>query len=172
MRAFSHNQFNCFSSFVGLLLLIIGCGGQYEKQQEGHISDEHSHQGHHHEPPHGGTVVRLGDELFHLELVKDSHAGLMRCYVMDGHLEHFIRIAQASIEVLVEQQDGKLLTWMFTAVENRATGETLGNSSEFQAPLAALKDQNKFVATIPAVHIQNQRFENISFSFPEGNESK
>lgn len=171
MRAFLNIQAKSISSLAGLLLLVTSCGGQYEKQREGQVSHEDSHQGHHHEPPHGGTVVRLGDELFHLELVKDSHAGLMRCYVMDGHLEHFIRIAQESIEVLVKQQDGQPLTWTFTAVENRATGEKLGSTSEFQASLDILPNQKQFEGTVREVHILKHRFEDVSFSFPEGNES-
>jgi hypothetical protein len=63
-----------------------------------------------------------------------------------------------------------MLPWSFVAAENRATGETIGNTSEFQARLPELPNQNKFEGTIQEVHIQGNRFENIAFQFPEGNE--
>jgi hypothetical protein len=163
-----------FTWLFSLLCLIwTGCGDASDVAEHDHDHGEeanHAHAGHHHDPPHGGTVIRLGDELYHLEWVRDEEAGLMRCYVLDGHMEQFIRIDQTEIIVLVNGPDGTMLPWSFVAAENRATGETIGNTSEFQARLPELPNQNKFEGTIPEVHIQGNRFENIAFQFPEGNE--
>ena len=163
-------HFGIGAVLVSFLTLLVSCDPKEPEPHE-HALHDHSIMDHHHEAPHGGSVIRLGDELFHLEWVKDTEAGLMRCYVMDGHLERFIRIAQESIEVLVDQHDGAPITWIFKAVENRATGEQIGDSSEFQAPLSVLPNQNTFAGTIREVHIQSNRFEDISFRFPEGNET-
>lgn len=138
--------------------------------QHTHHEAEHAHAGHHHDPPHGGTVFRLGDELYHLEWVKDEAAGVMRCFVLDGHMENFVRINQPAIEVEILNSDDSLTSWIFVAADNRATGESVGNTSEFHAPLEPLPDQNKFEGTITEVHIKGHLFERIPFQFPEGNE--
>lgn len=162
-----------FQCLITLLCLSwVGCNQSSDSADHSHDHEgsNNDHAGHHHDPPHGGTVIRLGDELYHLEWVKDDAANLMRCYVLDGHLEQFIRIAQNEIMVSVTEPDGTHLPWTFIAAENRATGETVGDTSEFHAPLDQLPNQNKFEGTIKEVHIQGNRFENISVRFPEGNE--
>ena len=161
---------------IGLLLTVIlvsviGCGKKESNHQHADHSQTHAAHSHHHEPPHGGTVIRLGDELFHMEWVEDTEAGIMRCYIMDGHLEQFIRIKQESFDVLVKTMDSQEISWTFQSVENRATGETVGNTSEFHAQLSALPNQNTFEGTIQTVHILGQQFENITFKYPEGNET-
>lgn len=154
-----------------ILAVVTGCGKKESNHQHANKSHHHTSHSHHHEPPHGGTVIRLGDELYHMEWVKDSEAGIMRCYIMDGHLEQFVRIAQETFEVLVRPTEGQQITWIFNAVENRATGEQVGSTSEFHAQLSELPDQNTFEGYIKNIHILEQRFENISFKFPEGNET-
>ena len=155
------------------VMCMIGCGKSASNSplaEHAHDHAAHAH-GHHHEPPHGGTVIRLGDESFHMEWVKDPEAGIMRCFIMDGHLEKFIRITQASFEVSVHPADRPKLRWTFHAAGNRATGEQVGDTSEFHAKLSALPDKNTFEGNILAVHISGQKFENVSFKYPEGNET-
>ncbi len=152
-------------------LCISGCGKKESYHRHADHSQVQATHSHHHEPPHGGTVIRLGDELFHMEWVEDTEAGIMRCYIMDGHLEQFTRIKQESFDVLVKTMDGQEISWTFQSVENRATGETVGNTSEFHAQLSALPNQNTFEGTIQTVHILGQQFENITFKYPEGNET-
>ena len=156
---------------IVLVLTWTACGPSPDTDTQ-HIHNEtgHSHEGHHHDPPHGGTVIRLGDELYHLEWVRDEAAGVMRCFILDGHMENFVRINQPAIEVEIQTPEDGLTSWTFVAAENRATGESVGNTSEFQAPLDELSDQNKFEGTIKEVHIQGNLFEKIPFQFPEGNE--
>lgn len=154
------------------LFYVSGCGTDHNQlKSENHSHDHSEHHAHHHEPPHGGTVFRLGDELYHLEWVKDTEAGIMRCYVLDGHMENFVRIQQKAFEVSIPQADSDLLIWIFNAVENRATGEKVGDTSEFHASLSELTDQNKFEGKLLKVHIRGQEFENIDIKFPEGNET-
>ena len=153
------------------VMCMIGCGESSSNPALAEHSHDHAAHAHHHEPPHGGTVIRLGDESFHMEWVKDLEAGIMRCFIMDGHLEKFIRITQVSFDVSVHPADGPRLQWTFHAAENRATGEQVGDTSEFHAQLSALPNKNTFEGNILAVHISGQQFENVAFKYPEGNET-
>jgi hypothetical protein len=40
---------------------------------------------HEHKTPHGGTAIELGEEAFHVELVKED-PGTLSAYVLDGEL--------------------------------------------------------------------------------------
>ena len=60
-----------------------GCGG-------GH---DHSHAGpHHHDPPHGGAGVTLGDEEAHIEFLVDAETGTMTAWFFTPHMERYLRI--------------------------------------------------------------------------------
>src|ERR1039458_3427366 len=110
--------------------LLCGCGnGSPETQAPAK---------HEHHPPHGGTPVVLGQEEYHVELVLDAASGTMQAYVMDGELEGFVRVAQASFEIAAKRPGGEE-TLVLKAVPNRATGETVGDTSLFTAQADWLK---------------------------------
>ena len=56
--------------------------------------------GHIHVALHGGVLVEVGDHAYNLELVRDSDAGKLTVYVLDGHAENFVRIAVPSFELI------------------------------------------------------------------------
>jgi len=95
---------------------------------------------------------------------------LMRCYVLDGHVEHFIRLAQEAIHCETTLSSGLTTNLVFQAIASRSTGETVGDTAEFQADLAPLNGENTFEGIIQEVHIRNSSFTKIPFSFPGGNE--
>jgi hypothetical protein len=116
--------------------------------------------GHHHTAPHGGTLIRLGDEFAHIELVLDS--GKLTAYVLDGHAENAVRIEQKSLRISIDGVDVDL-----AGVENPLTGEKVGDTSEFTGQI---KNVPRFTGRIPSVTIKGQTFKDVSFTFPEGNE--
>ncbi len=136
-----------------------------------HSGKGHSHAAgeHHHEPPHGGTPVALGDEAFHLELVNDAETGTLTAYVMDGHLENFIRIPNQKITIEITGAE-KIAPLSLQPVANSATGETVGDTSQFSATADWLKTATNFDAVIPRFEIREQTFTNVTFNFPKGNE--
>jgi hypothetical protein len=156
-------------AMLPLSLAVTGCDGQTHSNLD--QAQHHGNHAHHHAPPHGGTPIQLGDELYHMEWVKDEDIGIMRCYIFDGHMETFVRISQETFEVNIplEGKESKY-TWTFSAIANRSTGETIGNSSEFHAPLESLPNQNKFEGILQEIHIEGQYFRNIPVRYPEGNE--
>ena len=124
---------------------------------------------HQDQPPHGGTPIVLGDEQFHLELVRDPAAGTLRAYVLDGEMESFIRIAAKAFDINVDL-GGRKRTLTFRPVADLATGETVGDTSLFEAQADWIKTADHFKGVIKLLPIQDQTFKAVAFAFPEGNE--
>ena len=164
MKKYIHN---CCLGLLGTAMVSMICTGCDAPEQKHSSSAPH---GHHHDPPHGGSLIQLGNEQYHLELVMDQDLTLMRCYVLDGHVEHFIRLAQEEILCETTLSSGLKTNLVFQAIASRSTGETVGDTAEFQADLAPLNGENTFEGIIQEVHIQNSSFTKIPFSFPGGNE--
>jgi hypothetical protein len=131
-------------------------------------STEHHHE---HTPPHGGTPVVLGDELYHLELVADTDAATLTAYIMDGHLENFIRCGEPSFTIEAKVA-GQAQTLVFKPVSNLATDETVGDTSEFIAEAEWLRRTNTFDGKLLSLTIRGTKFENVEFNFPKGNDTE
>ena len=125
---------------------------------------------HGHKPLHGGTPVVLGNEEYHIELVRDAAAGKLQAYVMDGELENFVRIPAESFEV-VAQLSGRPEILVFSAVASNATGEKIGDTSWFEAEAGWLKTTETFDAVLKELIVRGKKFEHVAFSFPKGNDS-
>ena len=69
---------------------------------------------------------------FHLEIIL-SKEGMLDLYVLDGEVEHFVRISQEELALQVTTKDSESQSISMTAVEDSATGESMGNTSHFQA---------------------------------------
>src|SRR5688572_24917711 len=103
--------------------------------------------GHTHRAPHGGTLVEIGEHAYNLELVRDAAAGKLTAYLLDGHAENFVRIAAPSIE-FVALTGGQRRPLSLKAVANPSTGETIGNTSQFEAQADWLKSAGELPGTI------------------------
>jgi hypothetical protein len=117
--------------------------------------------GHVHRAPHGGTLVEIGQHAYNLELVHDAAAGKLTAYVLDGHAENFIRIATPAIE-LVAFTGGEKRPLTLRAVANSATGETVGDTSQFEAQADWLKNTSEFPGEVASIEIRGTRFQNIA----------
>ncbi|MES2692629.1 MAG: hypothetical protein V4773_04090 [Verrucomicrobiota bacterium] len=120
----------------------------------------HSHGGHVHTAPHGGTLVEIGEHAYNVELVRDTAAGKLTAYILDGHASDFIRIAAPSIE-LVAISGGQRRPLSLKAMANAATGETVGNTSQFEAQADWLKSGGEMAGSIDALEIKGTKFSNI-----------
>ena len=117
--------------------------------------------GHSHQAPHGGTLVEVGEHAYNIELVRDPAAGKLTAYVLDGHAENFLRITAPAID-LVAFTGGEKRPLTLRAVANPATGETVGDTSQFEAQADWLKNTAEFPGEIPALEIRGTRFQNIA----------
>jgi hypothetical protein len=123
--------------------------------------DHASSGGHAHTAPHGGTLVEIGEHAYNLELVRDAAAGKLTAYLLDGHAENFVRLAAPSIE-LIAFVDGERRPLSLKAVANAATGETVGNTSQFEAQADWLKSTAAFPGTIEAIEIKGTTFRSVA----------
>jgi hypothetical protein len=124
---------------------------------------------HEHHPPHGGTPVVLGDEVYHVELVLDAVTGRLQAYVFDGELENFIRSTVPSFEIAATT-NGSSRTLVLQAVANPATGETVGDTSLFEAQADWLKATAEFDGILKSITIRGTTFADVKFNFPKGND--
>ena len=138
-------------------------------------SDAHN-DGHEHTAPHGGTLIVLGDEFAHLELVLDPEEGMLRGYVLDGEAESPVRLEQEYIEIRIAVPDtagnayASELPLRLSAVYNILTGEKEGDTSEFAVRSERLKGLKQFGAVITTITVKGREFQEVEFRFPEGNE--
>lgn len=128
-----------------------------------------THDKHQHTAPHGGTPVVLGAEIYHLELVRDAPAGRLTAYVMDGELENFIRVPAPSFEIIATV-GGEKRPLTFRAIANPATGESVGDTAQFEAVADWLKTTPSFDAVLSSLSIKGTAFNAVAFNFPKGND--
>ena len=149
MRVISVMGTVCFAAL--LMLTFAGCGGREPSGGGGHS----------HKAPHGGTLVEDGQHAYNVELVRDAAAGKLTAYIIDGHAENFIRIAIPSFElVAITGGDRKPLT--LRAVASTATGETVGDTSQFEAQADWLKNVGEFPGMITSIDIRGTKFDNVA----------
>lgn len=118
--------------------------------------------GHAHVAPHGGTLVALGEHAYNLELVRDDDAGKLTVYVLDGHAENFVRISAPAIEVSAIA-GGERRTLTLRAVANPATGETVGDTSQFEAQADWIKKAKQFPGEITGLDIRGTKFDRVAY---------
>ena len=121
-------------------------------------------------PLHGGTLVKLGEDEYSIELVLDISAGKLQAYIMDGDAEDFVRIPEASFEIIAKAPGGEEVLTM-KAVPNGATGETVGDTALFEVNSNWLKTTPRFDAVIKELAVGGNKYRNIAFNFPKGNDT-
>jgi hypothetical protein len=144
-----------FTRLAALAVLLTGCSKSPDQ------ASPDSPSGHAHISPHGGTLVPLGEHGYNLELVRDADAGKLSAYVLDSHAENFVRISAPSFE-LVAISGGERRPLTLRAVADSATGETVGDTSHFEAQADWLKRTAQFPGTITALEIRGTKFENVA----------
>ena len=124
---------------------------------------------HEHHPPHKGTLVELGEEFAHLELVLDAATGKLTAYALDGEAEKSVRLKQKEIEITITGIK-ELPSITLKAKASALTGETDGDTSEFTAQSDKLKNVKEFDGVVVDVTIKGKQFKAVKFNFPKGNE--
>jgi hypothetical protein len=132
-----------------------GCGssappvipGPDEAQAHAH---DHSLSG-----PHGGHLLELGDEAYHIEWLHDDE-GLLTLYVLDGSMEQEVPIAASKITIQRTIGDDT------KSCELVAVGAESGRTARFEATdkslIEALKLAGQGVTAQLSVEIDGQPF--------------
>jgi hypothetical protein len=110
--------------------------------------------------PRGGTLVEIGDQLAFLDVLLDPGTGRLTIHVLDGSAAQPIRLAQSKIKMTIvlppldDETTGHIINVTLDAVENAATGQTVGNTSVFSAELPRLVGHDHFAAVVGELEIQ------------------
>jgi hypothetical protein len=128
---------------------------------------------HEHHPPHHGSLQVLGDDFAHLEMVLDPVQGTLTAYALDGEAEESVRLAQKELRVHVTLSPShKAVDLALKAVANELSGETVGNTSQFEAHSKALLGQAAFSGSLARVDVRGAIFTKVRLRHPEGNEAE
>ncbi len=162
MKIFSSPGFVAFS--LGLTLLVTSCGKAPAPAAAPPTPPKHEHI-----PPHGGTPVVLGNEVYHVELVRNADAGILQAYIFDGELENFVRSAVPALEIDATV-GGQVRPLKLHPVPNPATGETLGDTSLYETQADWLKTTGDFDGVLKSITVRGTTFTDVKFNFPKGND--
>lgn len=128
-------------------------------------------QAHEHKAPHGGTLVVFGGEFSHLEFVLDAKDGKLTAYALDGEAENAVRVPEKTLELKIKLPGGKKeFVMKLNAVSNVLTGETPGDTSQFEGQSDLLKGVTSFDGAITTITLKGHVFKNVKFNYPKGNE--
>jgi len=131
-----------------LVLLLLGCDS---KPPETPPPAKHTHQA-----PHGGTLVELGQEFAHVELVFEGTTGKVTAYVLDGEVEKPIRLEQKELVL-----KGKAQSLALQAVGSPLTGEKPGDTSQFEGRSDGLKGATEFDAALVRIVVKGREFHDV-----------
>lgn len=117
--------------------------------------------------PHGGTLVAIGSEFAHVELVHDADTGELTVYLLGGEAKRGLRLVQETIEIDL-LADSKRDTIVLRAVANPLTGESAGDSSEFRGRSDLLRGLTTFDGVIRRLEIKGAPVSELTFNVPLG----
>lgn len=113
---------------VSALIGLVGCSDDKKtadvKASTAH-TDEHAHPS---TGPHGGQLIELGKEEYHVEMLHDDAAGIVTFYVLDGAAKAASPIDTAELTVNLKH-DGK--AEQFKVAPKPDAADPAGKSSRF-----------------------------------------
>jgi len=123
---------------------------------------------HKHSAPHDGTLVELGEEFAHLELLLDPVSGRLTAYSLDGEAEGAVALTQRQLELTLASVDGKPSSVRATlsGVANELSGETVERTSVFAGIVEPLRSATRFAGTVSRVETKGQVFQAVAFEVP------
>jgi hypothetical protein len=128
---------------------------------------------HEHHAPHKGSLQVLGEEFSHYELVLDPATGTLDVYVLDGEAEKAVRVKQKQLVFKLKARGAKgpAVKVVAKALANELTGETVGDTSQFEAVVPALKGAQAFDGSLVLGQVKGRTFKDLKIKHPEGNEN-
>lgn len=115
----------------GLLIGGIGCSGgksDYKKPSEltkAPPAHDHGHDHGHEKGPHGGSLVELGKEEFHAEVLVDHDAHSLKVFVLGKDAKSAVPTSAKEVTLTAGKE-----TWTLKAAPQKTDGE--GKSSVFE----------------------------------------
>ncbi|MBA4016285.1 MAG: hypothetical protein C0483_03770 [Pirellula sp.] len=120
-------RFLALASLTGVLM-VVGCGPASPPKGHSGSSSAQAEHAHPSEGPHGGHLIELGDEQYHVELIHDDKAGEVTFYILDSSAKKAVPID--AVELVVNLKHGGKAE-QFKIAAKPESGETAGTSSRF-----------------------------------------
>lgn len=119
-------------SLIGVLT-VFGCGNPTPEggnSTAGESDHDHDHGDHDHpsEGPHHGTLIELGNEEYHAELVHDEETKQVTIYLLDSAVKESVSIPATEVTINISH-DGMGEQFKLAAVPQ--DGDPEGTSSKF-----------------------------------------
>ena len=143
---------------LGVAAFATACSKSTDQPKTG----KSAHGEHVHVAPHGGTLIEIGDHAYNVELLRDPAAGKLTAWVLDAHAENFVRLKAPEL-AFIAMPGGQFTPVALRAVANPATGETVGNTSQFEVQAEWLKTAGAF-SGIFTVEINGTVYKDVAFS--------
>jgi hypothetical protein len=142
--------------FIASFLFFFSCGEEQQEENNG---------AHNHPAPHGGQLVELGEHGsgFNLELVLHEQ-GFLQIYVLDAHVQNFVRISANSIDIEITDQNGNTKNITCEPVADPITGESIGNTSLFTST-ERINEILPLKGVINQIDIMEASYENVEINF-------
>jgi predicted small lipoprotein YifL len=153
-----------FFASAGVILVMFalaGCRQEPQRPPTAGPAAATADAGHEHEAPHKGTLLELGEEFAHVELVRDAAAGTLTAYVLDGEADVAVRLSQRAIGIHLEAPVTRSLT--LGGRGNPLTGEQPDDTSQFVVTDDVFKGAGPFNGVILAVTVRGSTFTDVPF---------
>jgi hypothetical protein len=154
-----------WAAVAGSLLFLAGCGDGGHGAGGGSAGGSGG-GGHHHGSAHGGAAVELGEHQYQLDIANDPATGVLKAWVMDGHMDGFVRVPLKSFQIEVVAGTA-MQTVTMNAQANTATGETVGDTSQFEGQAPWLKGLTNFSGSVPEIDVRGTVYRKVKFQYPD-----
>ncbi|MCC9608928.1 hypothetical protein LOC68_07800 [Blastopirellula sp. JC732] len=127
------------TGLLALSLASFGCTSGGPAPTKGDAHGDHDHGDHEHpsEGPHGGSLIELGNEEYHAELIHDEKAGSVTIYILDSAAKAAIPIEATELTInLKHDRMGE----QFKVAAAPDAGDPEGKSSKFVSTDAELAE--------------------------------
>lgn len=127
-----------------------GCTGNANQTNTAQTGDhDHDHDHSHEHGPHGGHLIELGGEKYHLEWDHDDDAHKLTFYVLDADAENEVPTAAESLQINLKVGEGEGEQRSFEVPAVRQEGaETTALFETDDADLFALVTDEEVEATV------------------------
>lgn len=144
---------------IGFTTAMAGCGP--EEAGIAPEQDEGAAEAHMHPAPHGGELIALGDHEANLEVVFEPESGTMTVYLLGPHAESSVRSQAEALPATVVPEGGQPIDVELKAVASALTGETVGDTSQFEAKVAELLEARSFTLRIERLMVGGMSYESV-----------
>ena len=111
-----------------LALGLTGCGGPSTDKAASTRAPEAGHDEHATEGPHGGSLIELGNEEYHAEVVHDEQAKTVTVYILDSAAKASVPIEATEVTINLKHE-GRGEQFKLAASADQGDGQ--GKSSRF-----------------------------------------